>query len=217
MGDWTKMEVNKFFQENGYLYIPNLIIDPESMKCDPPLDQNGNRMLGLLEFRHNKYNLIQDEQVDGAFARYNFPIFKEAHEIIRLALEMHLGNNLHPSYYYDRFYYVNQELKKHTDRPACEISVSIQVSSNSKNPWEFWFDTPNGVKSISMKNGDGVAYKGMDIPHWRKPLKSRHSKLTKFFNYMRKRIDDTYHHQIFFHYVNAQGNYVHHAYDRIEK
>ena len=63
------------------------------------------------------------------------------------ALEMHLGIDLLPTYYFDRFYYEGQMLEKHTDRVACEISVSVQVSSNSNRPWEFWFDTPNGVKS----------------------------------------------------------------------
>ena len=208
------MEVNKFFQENGYLHIPNLIIDPQSIKCDPPHNENGERMVGLLKMVKGKYILDKD-QVNGAFARYNFPLYDEAHNIIMKALEMHLGIDLLPTYYFDRFYYEGQMLEKHTDRVACEISVSVQVSSNSNRPWEFWFDTPNGVKSVSMKDGDGVIYKGIDIPHWRNPLKSRHSKLKKMWYNIRNKIDDTYHHQIFFHYVNAQGDYVHHTYDRM--
>ena len=38
-------------------------------------------------------------------------------------------------------------------------------------------------------------------------------RVNKFLNYLQKKVDDTYHHQIFFHYVNAQGPYVHFAYD----
>ena len=214
----SKMEVNKFFQENGYFYIPNLILDPEALKCEPPHDQNGKRMVGILRNKNGQLVLGEDQdQVDGAFARYNFPLYHDAHNIIMEALEMHLGIDLLPTYYFDRFYYEGQKLDKHTDRPACEISVSIQVGSNSDKPWDFWFDTPNGKKSVAMNDGDGVAYKGIDIPHWRDPLKSRHSKFKKWWYNINSKQDDTYHHQIFFHYVDAQGNYVHHTYDRMNK
>ena len=69
----SKMEVNKFFQENGYFYIPNLILDPEVLKCEPPHDQNGKRMVGVLKNKNGQLLLGEDQdQVDGAFARYNF-------------------------------------------------------------------------------------------------------------------------------------------------
>ena len=64
-----------------------------------------------------------------------------------------------------------------------------------------------------MKNGDMVIYKGCEREHWREPLESKYGKVKKFINNFQKKEDDTYHHQIFFHYVNAQGPFVHHAYD----
>ena len=47
-------------------------------------------------------------------------------------------------------------------------------------------------------------------------MKSNYNKLQNKFRTFRKKEDDTYLHQIFFHYVDAQGPYVHYAYDAIK-
>ena len=51
------------------------------------------------------------------------------------------------------------------------------------------------------------------IEHWRNKLESRYNKYQRYFRKLTKKGDDTYHHQIFFHYVSAQGENVHHAFD----
>ena len=110
-----------------------------------------------------------------------------------------LSMDLLPTYYFDRFYYEGQELTRHKDRPSCEISATVQISTNRDEAWPIWFQLPDQTEnSVSMKNGDMVLYKGCEREHWREPLTGK----------------DSYHHQIFFHYVNAQGPYVHYAYDR---
>lgn len=47
-------------------------------------------------------------------------------------------------------------------------------------------------------SGDICVYKGCEVFHWRTPLQGD---------------DKTYHHQLFLHYVNANGNYLQFAYD----
>ena len=47
-----------------------------------------------------------------------------------MKLEEALGRKLYNTYYYDRFYYPGQALSLHADRDACEISVSIHISTN---------------------------------------------------------------------------------------
>jgi hypothetical protein len=39
--------------------------------------------------------------------------------------------DLHPTYFYDRFYFPGQQLKRHSDRPACEVSVSYKSVQHS--------------------------------------------------------------------------------------
>ena len=65
------------------------------------------------------------------------PQYRSIHSGIRLKLEKELGRKLYNTYYYDRFYFPGQELTKHTDRDACEISVTVNVSTNLKQPWAY--------------------------------------------------------------------------------
>ena len=122
---------------------------------------------------------------------------------------------LYNTYYYDRFYFGGQQLNKHTDRGACEISVSIHISTNLEGEYAKW---PFKIKSVSgeereliLEPGDGVIYKGCERPHWRDPLTvPRRRKREIIF---RKPETEWYYHQIFFHYVLQDGQRAHCAWD----
>ena len=205
------------FDRDGYLFVSNAVIDPINLYCPPPVDNEGQRLTGIQKYlKHNKIEYTPvEEQVGGALARYNHPSYAPLHYIIKKLIQNILQIDLFPTYYYDRFYYVGQELTRHKDRPSCEISATLQISTNREDDWPIWFQLPDkSEKLVNMKNGDMVIYKGCEREHWREPLQSKYGRVGKFFNQVKKREDDTYHHQIFLHYVNAQGPYVHFAYDR---
>tara|TARA_R100000030_G_scaffold78331_1_gene61318 strand:- start:354 stop:1070 length:717 start_codon:yes stop_codon:yes gene_type:complete len=213
----TNMSKNESFEKNGYIFIPALVVDPENMYCAPPLNEKGERLTGQLKYiRSDKVRYNPDEnQVNGSLARYNVPMYKQLHYLVRKEIEKRLGMDLLPTYFYDRFYYVGQQLKRHRDRPSCEVSVTLQISTNSDKPWPIWFQRPDGSESyVLMKNGDAAIYKGCEREHWRDPLESKYSKIENLWRTFRKKEDDTYHHQIFLHYVNAQGPFVHYGNDR---
>ena len=68
-----------------------------------------------------------------------------------------------------------------------------------KSPWPIYFELPNGeVKELYTDHGDAVLYKGMEVDHWRNPLKGT---------------PKVYYHQIFMHFVRADGYHVEYAYD----
>ena len=208
----------KELEKNGYIFLPKLIEDPENLFCPPPVDQDGKRITGQLTFlRKDKVKYSPEEsQVKGSLARYSSPEYKELHFLVRKIIERKLSIDLLPTYFYDRFYFVGQELPRHTDRPACEISVTLQISTNSTKPWPIWFQKPNGDEGyVVMENGDAAVYMGCERPHWREPLKSKYNRVQNLWRTFRKQEDDTYHHQIFLHYVNAQGPFVHYANDNM--
>tara|TARA_Y100000992_G_C21193307_1_gene456694 strand:- start:189 stop:833 length:645 start_codon:yes stop_codon:yes gene_type:complete len=213
------MEVSNLQKLNndGYLYAPKIIMDPKNLYFPPPKDENNNNKTGALVYEGDEPKLIEeiDElDVPTSFSRYKYPSYHQVHKLIGKAIENILQIDLFPTYYYERCYWKNSVLVRHTDRPACEISISIQVSSNTK-PWPIFFKKPNGEESsVTMNDGDGVIYKGIEIEHWRNRLDSKYNRFQRYIKKLRKIDDDTYHHQVFFHYVKAQGNYVHHAYDR---
>jgi len=138
-------------------------------------------------------------QVSGSLSRYNHPKFKQLHYEIKNIVEKITHEKLYPTYYYDRFYFKGNELVKHTDRESCEISVSMNISTNADYDWPIYFELENGeIHEMITRPGDAVLYKGITIPHWRNPLEGN---------------KNTYYHQIFFHYVKRDGYYVQHAYD----
>lgn len=200
----------EFFEKYGYLVIRG-IHDHKSFIENAPEERGTFEYFGSLDrFVHDEI----EGQVEGSLARYRHPKYKEAHSQIRLKLQKILKEELYNTYYYERFYFKNQRLTRHTDRDACEISFTFQISSNCNKSWPIFFKTPQGEERyVLLNDGDGILYKGCDIEHWREPLPSRHNLAKKIFNKLTFKKDDTYHHQVFFHYVRANGDKSHYAGD----
>lgn len=211
----TSWTLDDTFEKNGYFIIRNLW-NPEDLYCDLPYETGQLTYWGSGETEYSRVEV--EPQVEGSLSRYWHPKFKKAHYGIRDILEQKIGRKLYNTYYYDRFYFPGQELKKHVDRDACEISVTVNISSNIEEPWPIWIKTPDtyfndkkldiildGKKeSVILKPGDGMVYKGVERPHWREPLKAGRV----------KNRERQYYHQIFFHYVLQDGQRAHCAWDR---
>ena len=97
---------------------------------------------------------------------------------------------LFPTYAYWRYYVFGAILKKHTDRPACEISVTACIKK-----YDNWPIVIEGT-SFELEEGDAVLYAGCDQKHWRSGVYKGEGMA-----------------QVFFHYVNKNGIYQNYAYD----
>lgn len=202
-----------YFNKYGYLIIKNLY-DPKKLYDEVPKERGQFSYFNSID----KYEYLPvEQQVNGSVSRYSHPKYKQIHSEIRLILQDILGIDLYNTYYYDRFYFPGQELVRHKDRGSCEISVSIQISrSNRKSSWTFCAKTLEGNESsISLNDGDGILYMGCEVEHWRTSLPKSHNLLRRIKNKITGKYDPDYHHQIFFHYVNANGHYAHHAFDAV--
>lgn len=210
---WTR---NEFFEKNGYLVIKNLWDSQELYRSVP--EERGQINYwgkGLDQFTYTEV----EQQVEGSLACYWHPQYRSIHSGIRLKLEKELGRKLYNTYYYDRFYFPGQALTRHADRDACEISVTVHISSNLKTPWPIWIKTPDTYadkkktlitqrgenRSVILNAGDGMVYKGCERPHWREPMPTEH---TRTWYGKRVEKEGLYYHQIFFHYVLADGQRV---------
>jgi hypothetical protein len=97
-----------------------------------------------------------------------------------------LGEQVLPTYCYARVYSKKEELVRHRDRPACEVSVTLNLSKDKD--WAIWFQRPDGSEaSIEMDPGAGAMYFGCTADHWRTPFKGKEYT------------------QVFLHYVRADG------------
>ena len=71
--------------------------------------------------------------------------------------------DLIPTYSYARVYKKGDELKKHKDRPSCEISTTIHLGGD---PWAIFVE---GTK-VLLEVGDMLVYSGCELEHWREPF-----------------------------------------------
>jgi len=223
----TSVTGHKEFDENGYLVVKDLW-DPEELYHPVP-----EQKVGRIQYWGDKLDQFayfeEEGQVDNSISRYSHPQYRQIHTHIRRKLENIIGKKLYNTYYYDRFYYPGQELTRHADRDACEISVTVHVSTNLEGKdadWPIWIKTPDIYtdkmksqilvpgenRSVVLKPGDGMIYKGCERPHWREAMPTQYEKT--LFGFKKKEKEELYYHQIFFHYVIADGIRAHFAWDR---
>lgn len=141
--------------------------------------------------------LPDEAQVPGAHNKYGDPAMEAMLLNLHSLMEENTGLKLFPTYSFYRVYRNGNELKKHKDRPSCEISCTVCFNysyDDSKYSWPIFV---NGY-AADLKPGDLVIYRGCDLEHWREP-----------FNIQ----EDAWHVQGFFHYVDANGPYTSYKYD----
>lgn len=208
----TAMTGHPAFDSLGYLPLEALW-DPKELICEVPKERGQFNYYGKSpeDFKHQEV----EAQVNGSVSRYWYPQYREIHTGIRLKLEKILGCKLYNTYYYDRFYFPGQELKVHTDRDACEISVTIHVGTNltgTDSEWPICVKSVDGTgAALSLEPGDAMLYKGCERPHWREPMPKPRRRLRDRLLF--KKEPEYYYHQIFFHYVLANGQRAHCAGD----
>jgi hypothetical protein len=90
-------------------------------------------------------------------------------EWIRPEVSRLVGFDLAPTYSYTRQYAKGEVLTRHTDRDACEISVtaSIQIPKGA-GPSVVLLKPPTlDETKVEMFEGDGCVYAGTEVEHWR--------------------------------------------------
>ena len=140
-----------------------------------------------------------DTQAPGDFSKYGDPIMDTLLSLSLEQMQTLTDKELVPTYSYHRLYTTGTELKKHSDRPSCEISTTLCLGydvSNvdaSKYPdwdWPMFIEEPNGEEiPVHMKPGDMIIYRGCELKHWREPFWGNN------------------HAQVFLHYNEVDGQY----------
>jgi hypothetical protein len=90
-------------------------------------------------------------------------------EWIRPEVSRLVGFDVVPTFAYTRQYAKGEVLHRHTDRAACEVSltVSIQIPKGA-GPSVVYLKPPKLKKTkVEMFEGDGCVYVGTEVEHWR--------------------------------------------------
>ena len=113
-------------------------------------------------------------------------------EQVKSKIETVVGEKLLPTYSFITGYTNNSYMSIHKDRPACEVSVSINLASTFD--WGLYITDLQGSTTKVITNvGDGVIYLGPQVEHWRDLLITNKPE---------------FYIQTFLHYVKANGKYA---------
>ena len=161
--------------------------------------------------KHNKINPYnpcigtrQDKQVLGCYTKYADWVMETLLMYMIPIMKAKTGMDLVPTYTYTRLYELGNILKRHKDRPSCEISTTLHLGGDE---WPIFLDpsgrdfvideyknihkagAPKGVR-VDLKVGDMLIYSGCELEHWRDPFQGNICS------------------QVFLHYNHANGPFA---------
>jgi len=161
--------------------------------------------------KNNKVNPVNpfmgnrvDTQIPGAYSKYGDWVMETLLMFMIPIMKAKTGMELVPTYSFTRLYEKGNILKRHKDRPSCEISTTLHLGGDE---WPIFLDpsgqdfvvdeyknihkpnAPKGVK-VDLKIGDMLIYSGCELEHWREPFRGNVCS------------------QVFLHYNHANGPYA---------
>ena len=197
------------FKKNKYQVLRNAISKDLAAFCYKYLQISAEADHWMLNngVTHSGNKLIgnfNDPQVPNSYAKYADRVMETLLVDTIKVMQKKTGLRLVPTYSYCRLYKTGNILKRHKDRPSCEISTTLNLGGD---PWPILIDptgsdnvideyknihkpgAPKGVE-VNLKPGDMLIYSGCELEHWREPFKG---KLCG---------------QVFLHYNHADGRFA---------
>ena len=171
-----KGAVSKEIAEIGFKYL-QISAEADHWMLQNSVTHTSNTLVGN----------FKDKQVPNSYAKYA-DRFMETLLIKTIpTMEKKTGLKLIPTYSYCRLYRKGNILKRHKDRPSCEISTTLNLGGD---PWPIFIDPtgsnnvideyknihkPNAPKGnrVDLKPGDMLIYSGCELEHWREPFQGQ--------------------------------------------
>ena len=165
------------FKKDGFVVVRNIIDDASEYNS-------------YVEDQMKENKGEQDFQVPNAKILYKTEKTEKLLKDVKGRVEKATGMKLFKTYSFIRKYTKGMELKKHTDRNACEISVSICLGYKGTPLWKIWLTDLNGKDhGVELKEGDAIIFRGTELTHWRDKMENDEQT------------------QVFLHYVDRTGEH----------
>lgn len=188
-------EQREQFEKEGYVILKNFM-DPTPWQCDPPVSPEKGKICvyhkGVLALR--KF----DKSVPGCSGSRQHPKYKGLIPHVQEKIQKITGLRLYRTYHMERFYFKNMGINPHTDNSSCEISVSWCINKDPNSTSDFLILKDGELGKVQTEIGDAILYKGSELKHGRDKLIGD---------------SNSFIHQLFIHFVNGDGPYLHQAYD----
>ena len=166
------------FEKHGCVLIKNFI-DEQTVTVVSHYFENKIRRGEWQEFK-------ETNDPTSRFAYYADPLIEVLLQASKTTVEDATGKELTPTYSYSRIYQSGEKLPPHIDRPACEISVTVNVATKGKFSPIYTQYGQNDPEKHILNQGDAVVYMGCDVMHWRQPLKDGQLNVQFMLHYVDK-------------------------------
>jgi hypothetical protein len=147
--------------DNNYLVIKNFITKEKAQYLNDWLinEKNHSRLRQDARFNIGLYAQVCSNGI---------PFLELLCEKINQVSDL-IEEKVLPTYTYSVIYENKSNLSRHTDRDACEVSITVHLSGDKK--WDLGIQKPNGDEiKIDLDVGDALLYLGCKAIHWRDGL-----------------------------------------------
>ena len=140
-----------------------------------------------ITYDNGMFGTWTDQQVPNTYSHYADQVMETLLVKMLPIMKKETGLDLLPTYSYARLYKNGDILRRHSDRPSCEISTTLNLGGD---PWPIFIDgtgaktvideykqihkpnAPEGTK-VLLEVGDMLVYSGCELEHWREPFEGQ--------------------------------------------
>ena len=131
---------------------------------------------------------LGDEQTSRRYVAYDEPVTQFFHrQLTRIVSDM-VRRVVVPSYSYLAFYQGGAVLEPHTDREACEYTLSVCIDATpdpqTYGAWPLNLMTADGPVAVTQGIGDGLLFRGRELTHWRDRLPDGYTASSILFHFV---------------------------------
>ena len=168
--------ISKEVADIAYRYL-QISAEADNWMLKNGVTHAGNKLVGN----------FKDNQVPGSYAKYGDRLMETLLIKTIDVMQKKTGLKLVPTYSYTRLYKKGNILRRHKDRPSCEISTTLCLGGDH---WPIYLDptggdyvideyknihkpgAPKGLE-VNLKPGDMLIYSGCKLEHWREPFQGQ--------------------------------------------
>jgi hypothetical protein len=198
------IDTKQFYKENKYCVIKNFLSKEMAYFLYSYALMRARRAATFYQTRYKDYRpdldgTYDDKQAPKTYSCYADPAMETLLDKSTLKMREIAGLQLEPTYSYWRLYKPGDVLKRHKDRPSCEVSTTLFLGHDITNlfdtnyRWPMYIDSTGGFNNkgtpIYLNPGDMIVYRGCEVEHWRDKFEGNN------------------HAQVFLHYNDINGPY----------
>jgi len=165
-----------FFDKNNYNVVKEAITPEMAFFLNKYIHNKRKCFTWMQETKNishydNSWGTFKDEQIPNTYSVYGDLAMESLLEWVLPLMSKTTNLELIPCYSYARIYKYGDELKRHKDRPSCEISCTMNLGGDN---WPIFLE-PSGEEgaegiSVILNPGDILIYRGQLLEHWREPF-----------------------------------------------